>query len=143
MQFETAFYATSGRATVFVIETEQVVRSALHYILRDRYRTVTFATVADALASDGTPDAVLLGAAILQGQGDVLTEFGEQFASAKILLVADRSADPLAQASLARGAHGIIGKPISFDTVCEAVGTALSAPIVPGEPSPLIRVAFG
>ena len=143
MQFETDFYATSGRATVFVIETEQVVRSALHYILRDRYRPITFAAVADALASAETPDAVLLGAAILQGEGDVLTELGEHFTSARILLVADRSADPLARAGLARGAHGIISKPISFDTVCDAVGTALSAPIVPGEPSPLIRVAFG
>jgi len=145
MQFETDFYAAGGRPTIFLIEPEQVVRSALHYILRDRYRTRAFASLDEATSSAmETPDVLLLGLAILRSGGEaLLADLGEQFGGARILLVADSNSDPLAQAGIERGAHGIISKPISFDTVCDAVGTALSAPIVPGEPSPLIRVAFG
>lgn len=142
MQFETDFHA-GARSTVFVVETEQVVRSALHYILRDRYQTHAFAALEDALAGD-TPDAVLLGVGLLQdGSEALLARLGERFAGAKVLIVAERNSDPLAQACLEHGAHGIIGKPISFDMVCDAVDTALTAPILPAEPSRLIRVAFG
>jgi CheY-like chemotaxis protein len=145
MQFETEFYTTGDRPTVVVIESEQVVRSALHYILRGRYWTRAFATLDDAVGSSAeTPDVVLLGIAFLQSQGNtVLANLGEQFPDAKILLVAERTSDPLARASLETGAHGIVSKPISFDTVCGAVDAVLAAPILPGEPSRLIRVAFG
>jgi DNA-binding NarL/FixJ family response regulator len=142
MQFETEFLATDERSTIFVIESEQVVRSALHYILRDRYLTLAFATLADALASAEVPDAVLLDISNLQGEGDALAP-GELFAGARILLVADRQSDPLAQAGLKRGAHGIVSKPISFDSVRDAVSGVLAPPARAGEPSRLIRVAFG
>jgi DNA-binding NtrC family response regulator len=142
MQFETEFLATAERSTVFVIESEQVVRSALHYILRDRYQTVAFATLADALASAEVPDAVLLGISNLRSECDALVP-GELFAGARILLIADRNSDPLAEAGLKRGAHGIVSKPISFDSVRGAVARALTPPPLTGEPSRLIRVAFG
>jgi len=143
MQFETDFHATGERPRVFVIESEEVVRSALHYILRAHYQTGAFAHVADALAAAvEVPDVVLLGAALLQGKEDAfLAELGEQFAGAKILVVADRNSDP--QGWIERGAHGILSKPISFDAVCGAVEAALAAPVLAGEPSRLIRVAFG
>jgi DNA-binding NarL/FixJ family response regulator len=142
MQFETEFYATSERSTVFVIEAEQVVRSALHYILRDRYRTVIFATLGDAIASAEVPDVVLLGVTNLRSEDDA-TAPGELFAGAKILLIADRHSDPRAQAALQRGAHGIVSKPISFESVRDAVGKAVARPVFADGPSRLIRVAFG
>jgi DNA-binding NarL/FixJ family response regulator len=90
------------------------------------------------------PDVLLLGLAILQSRSEaLLAELGEQFGAAKILLVADSSSDPLAQAGLESGAHGIISKPISFDSVSDAVSMALAGPTFSGEPSRLIRVAFG
>src|SRR5512139_3331932 len=97
MQFETEFFATEDRSTVFVIESEQVVRSALHYILRDRHRTHAFAALDDALASAAdVPDVVLLGASILRSRGEaLLAGLGAQFAGAKILIVADQHSDPL------------------------------------------------
>lgn len=144
MQFETEFGANGGHSTVLVIEPEQVVRSALYYILRDRYRTVVFAAPGDALATAEAPDVVLLGSAILQNQGEaVLTAIAEQFAGVRILLISDHGSDPLASAALERGVHGLISKPISFDAVRNAVGTALAAPIVSGGLSRLVRVAFG
>lgn len=145
MQFETEFFAADDISTVFVIESEQVVRSALHYILRDRHRTHAFAALDDALISAAdVPDVVLLGASILESRGEaLLAGLGEQFAGAKILIVADRHSAPLARAYLERGAHGVVSKPISFETVSDAVSSALAAPIPAGEPSRLIRVAFG
>jgi DNA-binding NarL/FixJ family response regulator len=145
MQFETEFYAAGGRPTIFLIEPEQVVRSALYYILRDRYRTRAFASLDEATGSTmETPDVLLLGLAILRSRGEaLLAELGEQFGPARILLVADSKSDPLAEASLERGAHGIISKPISFDSVSDAVSMALAGPVFSGEPSRLIRVSFG
>lgn len=144
MQFETEFYATGDVSTIFVIEGEQVVRSALHYILRGRHRVHTYASLDDALTSAAdAPDVVLIGIDVLRSQGEaLLSVLAEQFAGAKILIVADRPSDPRAQACLERGAHGIVSKPISFDAVCDAVWGALAAPVFAGEPSRLIRVAF-
>jgi FixJ family two-component response regulator len=145
MPYETECRATEDQSIVFVIEREQVIRSALHYILQDRYRTYTFASLDDALASAmDPPDTVLVGASILQGQNDgLITSLCIRYGGAAVLVVADRSSDPLAQLALERGARGIVCKPISFDTVCEAVEQALTSPIFRGAPSRLIRVAFG
>jgi len=145
MQYETERDVTDGQSIVFVIEREQVVRSALHYILQERYRTCTFASLDDALASAmDAPDTVLVGASILEGQNDgLIAALGRRYGGAAILVVTDRRSDPLAELALERGAHGIVCKPISFDTVCEAIDRALDAPIFRGAPSQLIRVAFG
>jgi DNA-binding NarL/FixJ family response regulator len=145
MQIETEFGATGDQPTAFVIEGEQVVRSALHYILRERYRTRTFTTPHDALACAGeAPDIVLLGVAILQSLDEAdLGDLRNRFVGAKMLAVAERRSDPLAHACLERGVHGIIDKPISFDSVFIAIDTALAAPRASNVLSHHIRVAFG
>lgn len=145
MQFEMEYQTTGDRPTVFVIEREQVVRSALNYILRDRYRTSAFASVNDALASVAdTPDTVLVGLSVLQGQDDgLLVALCKRYSAAPILVVADCPSDSLAQLSLERGAREIICKPISFDTVCDAVDRALAVPVLNDPPSRLNRVSFG
>lgn len=145
MQFETDLRASCDRPIVFVIEREQVVRSALHYILRDRYRTFTFASLDEAFAASAdAPAVVLAGATILHGRNDdeLLIGLHERYGDAAILVVADRGSDPLAQLCLEHGAR-IVCKPISFDTINEAVDRALATPIPHDTPSCLIRVAFG
>jgi hypothetical protein len=143
MQDETECHATDGQPTVFVVEREQVVRSALHYILQDRYRTYAFASLDDAFApAMDAPDTVLVGASILQGHDDgLLPRLRRRYGGAAVLVVADRSSDPLVQLAFERGARGIICKPISFDTVCEAVDRALATSILRDTPSRLVRVA--
>ncbi|WP_445219956.1 response regulator [Bradyrhizobium sp. Pa8] len=145
MQFETEISARADRPAIFVIEPEQVVRSALDYILRERYQTHAFASMDEAMASPmKAPAAVLIGIAILRDRGEeVLAELSKVFATTKILLVAERNSDPVAQAGLKQGAHGVISNPISFNSVCDAVGVAVGAPVFPGEPSRLTPVAFG
>lgn len=143
MQFETRFQPTGEPATVFVIEREQVVRSALHYILRERHRTRAFASLDEASATaPEMPDVVLLGMSLLQDGNDLLpTSLAGQFGRAAILLVADSNSGQLAQLCLEHGASGIVRKPISFDTVCEAVDRALAAPISRDASSRVVHAA--
>ncbi|MGY8666972.1 response regulator [Bradyrhizobium sp. UFLA05-109] len=144
MQLEAEVSATEDRPTIFLIEPEQVVRSALDYILREQYQTRAFAAVDEAISSPmKTPAVVLIGIAILRDRGQaVLEEVNRVFTNAKILLVAERESDPVVQAGLERGAHGVISNPISFDSVCGAVREALGVPDVPRGPSHVISVAF-
>ncbi|GLR90022.1 response regulator [Bradyrhizobium iriomotense] len=142
MRFDTETCTRSDGPSILLIEPEQVVRSALDYILRERYQTHAFASVDDAMTSPmNTPDVVLIGIAILRDRGEaILDELIKVFASPKILLVAERNSDPLVQTGLERGAHGVISNPISFSSVCEAVRIALGAPVSHDGPSRLIPV---
>ena len=138
MPFETDLHASGDRPTAFVVEREQVVRSAMHYILRDRYRILAFASLDEAFASTAdTPDAVLAGVTVLQDQGErLVAALCGRYGDAAILVVADHRSDPLAQLALDSGAHAIVCKPISFDTVCEAVDRALAASVPRGTTVP-------
>src|SRR3954468_5579912 len=44
-----------SKSRVFVIEADQVIRSALGYILSERHETLTFSETADALTKAATP----------------------------------------------------------------------------------------
>lgn len=121
----------AGRARIFVIEAEQVVRTALHYILREEHEAHAFATVEEAVCRgpDEKPNVVLLGIGMVRSKGlYFLTELASWLSDAKILLVADSMSDPLALAGLECGAHGIVGKPISLESVRDAVQLALGTP---------------
>lgn len=105
---------------MFVIERDEVIRSALHFILGRQNETHSFATldVAYARAGDVAPDLVLLGIDILGEDGQrVLSGICRRFPGAKIMIVANSANDPLAQKALRWGAHDVLGKPISFDLI--------------------------
>jgi len=144
MQIETEIQAAGARPIVFVIEREQVVRSALDFILRDRYRTCAFASLEEATAAvTDAPGVVLLGSSLLHGRREAIpTALTKRVGNAAILVVADSGVDALAQLALERGAHGIINKPISFDTVCDGVERALSAGIPRGAVSRFARMSL-
>jgi DNA-binding NarL/FixJ family response regulator len=114
---------------IFVIESEEVVRSALHFILDDQYDTHSFANLERAYGkpADLTPNIILLGIGFLQNNGErALAELAIRLPGAWILIVANSVNDPIARASLRWGAHGVLGKPISFDSVHGKVDTLLN-----------------
>ena len=114
---------------VFVIEPDQVVRSALGYILSGRHETFTFAEPADALtkAAAPAPDIVLVGVSILEGNGtETVATLAQEFDRAGIIVVADSATAPLALAGLRHGAQAIIAKPITFEGVTRAVEPVLA-----------------
>jgi len=105
---------------IFVIEADEVIRSALHFILDDHSETHSFAAIdlAYARAGDMTPDLVLLGIDFLKNDGEgAVAGIAGRLPGAKILIVANSVNDPLALKALEWGAHDVLGKPISFDSV--------------------------
>ena len=119
----------SGKACVFVIEADQVIRSALGYILSERHETFTFSETADALskAARAAPDAVLVGSSILEDSGaEMVGVLARKLHQAGIIVVAGSTRSPLALAGLRQGAEAIIAKPITFDGVTHAVDAVLA-----------------
>ena len=105
---------------IFVVESDEVVRSALQFILDDRGDTYGYTRLdlAFAEAADLTPDIVLLGIGFVQSNGErALAAIATRWPGTKILIVADSVSDPLALAGLKWGAHDVLGKPITFDGV--------------------------
>ena len=118
---------------IFVVESCEVIRSALHFILDDENETHSFTTLALAYAGAGevTPDLLLLGINFLQDDGEVtVAGIARQLPGVKILVVADSVNDPLALKALRWGAQGVLGKPISFDSVHRQVDGLLRRPKV-------------
>jgi DNA-binding response OmpR family regulator len=113
---------------IFVVESDEVIRSALHFILSGQNETHSFATLdlAYAGAGDMTPNLVLLGIDFLKTDGEgAVTGIMRRLPGAKILIVANSVDDPLALKALRCGAHEVLGKPISFDSVHRRVDRLL------------------
>jgi len=111
---------------IFVVDSDEVTRAALQFMLHDENETHEIPSVAEAVAKgDGRKvDLVLLGQAIVRDQGrEVLREIAEKLPGAKILLVADSAAD--AQEYLQFGAAGVLTKPLTVESVRLKVDAAL------------------
>ena len=113
---------------IFVVESDEVVRSALQFIL-DHDETSGFAGLGQAIAGAPglTPDVVLLGVGFVQTNGErLLAEIARHWPGVKILIVANSVHDRLARASLTWGAHDVLGKPITFEGVRGKVDALLA-----------------
>jgi DNA-binding response OmpR family regulator len=105
---------------IFVVERDEVVRSALCFILDDRNETHSFANLeqAYAKAADRPPGIILLGIGFVTDNGErALAEIAIRLPGTRILIVVNSVDDPIARASLRWGAHDVLGRPISFDSV--------------------------
>jgi DNA-binding response OmpR family regulator len=125
---------TEKRGTIFVVEPDEVIRSALHFILDGRNETYSFASLDLAFAKgrDLPPDLMLLGIDIVGSGGErAVTDIRRRLRDAKILIVANSVNDPLARAGLKWGADDVLGKPIAFDAVRRKVDTLLGHHDVP------------
>src|ERR1035438_476869 len=84
---------------IYVVESDDVVRSALQFIL-DRDDTRGFASLGQAIAEAPhvTPDVVLLGVGFVQTNGErLLAEIARHWPGVKILIVANSVNDRLAR----------------------------------------------
>jgi DNA-binding response OmpR family regulator len=115
---------------IFVVEADQVIRSALGFILSEDHETYTFSELDDALAKATQlhPDVVLLGVGQIERHGaQLVADLMGQLRDSSIILVADTTTDQLALAGLNQGAQSVIAKPISFEGVRSKVDRALAA----------------
>lgn len=113
---------------IFVVDSDEITRAALQFMLHDENETHELASLDDAYAKgiDWKPDLVLLGLEIVKDRGiDVLAEITERLPGAKIVLVAGNAQDPLLQTGLKSGVHGVIAKPLTIEGVRRRVDLTL------------------
>jgi DNA-binding NtrC family response regulator len=124
---------------VFVIDSDEITRAVLQFMLHDENETHEIASVAQAYekAVDWKPDVILLGMPIVQEQGvGVINAIRERIPGVKIAVVADSSTDPTAQNCLKHGVHSLLAKPLTIGSVRRKVGillgrrTSLAIPVL-------------
>lgn len=113
---------------VFVVDSDEIARAALTFMLHDENETHELASLAQAYArgAERKPDLVLLGLSIVRERGaGVLGEIAARLPEAKVLLVVTDADDPLARSALDIGAHGVLAKPFTVESVRRAVDRLL------------------
>lgn len=111
---------------IFVIDSDEVTRAALQFMLHDENETHELASIAEAVAKcDGRKvDLILLGQAIAREHGaHVFDEITRQIPGAKVLIVTDSADD--AQECVQPGVAGVLAKPLTVESVRLKVDTAL------------------
>lgn len=105
---------------IFVVDNDEITRSVLQFMLHDENETHELASLAHAYekAIDWKPDLLLLGVNVVEELGpDVLGDIAARLPSAKIMLVADTADDALGRTCLKSGAHDILPKPLTIESV--------------------------
>jgi len=119
---------------IFVVEADEIIRSALQFMLHDENETHEMASLEQAYdkGREWKPDLVLLGLSFVEEAGaDLLNDVKTRLPGVKILLVADTPEQPLVQTGLATGAEGVLVKPITIEAVRGKVDIVLGRRALP------------
>jgi len=110
---------------IFVVDSDEITRAALQFMLHDENETHEIPGVEEAYAkaAEWKPDLILLGMAL--ASTETLAEIGQRIPGAKILLIADAEGETAARRLSAVGAHGILVKPLRLEAVRSTVDVAL------------------
>ncbi|MDO9708915.1 response regulator [Paracraurococcus lichenis] len=123
---------------VFVVDPDEITRAALQFILHDEIETHEHATLEEAFAH-GTgwlkPDVILLGVAILKEGGvGLLASVAERYPGIRIIVVTEKAEEATAVQAMKAGAHAVLVKPLTLESVRMKVDTVLGrrggAPLV-------------
>jgi DNA-binding NarL/FixJ family response regulator len=114
---------------VFVIDDDEITRTALQFMLHDEIETHELTTPEEAYDKGADwlkPDVVLLGVSFLKERGaSLIAEIMEKFGRVRILIVTDKSDEAVALEGLKAGAHGALVKPLTLEAVRKKVDTIL------------------
>jgi DNA-binding response OmpR family regulator len=113
---------------IFVVDSDEIVRAALQFILHDENEAHELASVevAFAMRAGRHVDLVLLGSEIVREKGfGVFKSIEENMPGVKILVVTEASSRDFAQACLKAGADGILLKPFTVESARQRVDAAL------------------
>lgn len=119
---------------IFVVEADEIIRSALQFMLHDENETHELASLEQAYdkGREWKPDLLLLGLSFIEEHGAGLIDtIKTRLPGVKILLVADTSEHPAVHAGLAAGALGVLVKPITIEAVRGKVDIALGRRTLP------------
>lgn len=113
---------------VFVVDSDEITRAVLQFMLHDENETHEITSVAQAYdkAADWKPDVILLGMSIVQELGvGVINEMRGRIPGVKIAVIADSATDPTAQSCLKHGAQSLLAKPLTIEAVRRKVDILL------------------
>ncbi len=128
MQIGVKTSRTVDNKRVFVVDSDEITRAALQFILHDENETHELASLEQAFAKgrELRPDLIVLGIGVVRANGtNVLGEIAARFPGVKVLLVAELANDLLAKTCLGAGAHGLIAKPLTVESVRRKVDLLL------------------
>jgi CheY-like chemotaxis protein len=123
---------------VFVVDSDEITRAALQFMLHDENETHELPGLAAAYekAVSWKPDVILLGMPIVLERGvEVIEEIRQRIPGAKIAVVADSTTDATAQSCLKKGAQTLLVRPLTIESVRRKVDillgrrTSLSIPV--------------
>lgn len=123
---------------VFVVDPDEITRAALQFILHDEIETHEHATL-EAAFEHGTgwlkPDLILLGVGLLKERGvALLATIAAHYPGIRIVVVTDKAEEALAVQAMKAGAHAVLVKPLTLESVRMKVDTVLGrrggAPLV-------------
>jgi DNA-binding NtrC family response regulator len=110
---------------IFVVDDDEITRAVAQFMLQDDNETHDLATLVDAYAK-GTPDLLLLGLSIVKAGGaDLLRSIAERWTGVRILLVAGFADEAVAHSYLKTGAHGVLTKPFTVESIRRKVDIQL------------------
>lgn len=118
---------------VFVVDDDDITRAVAQFMLQDDNETHDLASLADAYvkAERGRPDLLLLGLSIVEAGGpELLRSIAGRWPDTRILLIAEAAQDGVAIGYLKAGAHGVLAKPFTVESIRRKVDIQLGR-IVP------------
>lgn len=105
---------------IFVVDSDEITRAALQFMLHDENETHDIPTLETALEKSiaWKPDLLILGIGIVSESGsDLLGMLKSKIPGLSILLVTDKSDLPLALSCLKSGADDLVSKPLTIEIV--------------------------
>jgi len=110
---------------VFIVDSDEIIRAVLQFMLHDEYEAHELATPAAAVAKgiDWKPDLLVLGGATLRELGLAgLPQIKSELGGVKVLLVTEAEQDLLARAALDAGvADALLPQPLTVESVRRTV----------------------
>ena len=116
---------------VFVVDADDIIRTALQFMLQDEIETHEMATLEEAYAKvEATdwlkPDLVILGVSFVAESGaGVIADIRSRFKDAAILLTCQKSEEATALEGIKAGANAALVKPLTLEAVRKKVDTIL------------------
>ncbi len=113
---------------IFVIDSDEITRAVLQFMLHDENETheLNDPAAAYAKAEHWKPDLLLVGMTLIDEMGmDILQELRTRLPDAKLIVVTESASDPKAAHCLKAGAQGTLPKPLKIENVRRKVDIAL------------------
>ena len=114
---------------IFIVSDDEIARAALQFMLHDEYEAHDLPDLGAAYAKAAAelkPNLLLLGLEIVDARGTgLLQEIGAKMPGARIMLIAEAGQDAHAQTYLKSGAHSVLTKPLTVESVRKKVNILL------------------